>query len=249
MSSQEATARVGSSLVSVVGDLLMTAGVGGVVAEDLVAEGRFDADRVALEGLPPDEALGAPVAIAGWREGHREDAFIIGRQLLVLALAAVMEVGRRLAVAFDAPDQQRLGAGALDRQRVTAIAGTAQRGRRHLDTDPAAGVAQSVARVVGRAGALEHRRRRKGRRPSGGHVEQREAAVREEQRTDGDRDPDARSHLVKPTGLADQWRDGGPECGAGQLECRGGSECAGGKCAATDPTTAKTAWIDVLVLV
>ncbi len=76
----------------------MTAGVGGVVAEDLVAEGRFDADRVALEGLPPDEALGAPVAIAGWREGHREDAFIIGRQLLVLALAAVMEVGRRLAV-------------------------------------------------------------------------------------------------------------------------------------------------------
>jgi hypothetical protein len=37
----------------------MTAGIGGVVAEDLVAEGRFDADRVALERLPPDEALGA----------------------------------------------------------------------------------------------------------------------------------------------------------------------------------------------
>ena len=162
----------------------MTAGVGGVVAEDLVAEGRFDADRVALEGLPPDEALGAPVAIAGWREGHREDAFIIGRQLLVLALAAVMEVGRRLAV-----DSMLLTSSGLE--PVLLIVSGSQPSPVQLSEvavtsiqiPPQASPNLSPG-LSGRAGALHHRRRRKGRRPSGGHVEQREAAVREEQRTD-----------------------------------------------------------------
>ncbi len=144
----------------------MTAGVGGVVAEDLVAEGRFDADRVALEGLPPDEALGAPVAIAGWREGHREDAFIIGRQLLVLALAAVMEVGRRLAV-----DSMLLTSSGLE--PVLLIVSGSQPSPVQLSEvavtsiqiPPQASPNLSPG-LSGRAGALHHRRRRKGRRPS-----------------------------------------------------------------------------------